>query len=302
MEKQSKTEGNNTKWKILIDGDKKYIEDLIGVFKTLKFEPKIYEEEGNFYLEDKIFDDTDNAQRIVSIANTFLTIAPAIPHFKSERAIEPPKVVVISYEDGNFKYVYGREGQLLCKAPIGDIVLEIQDMVHGSVIESLDFIQTSKDGQIVGGLNTIESIRNYLKTHSDSESLKNVAEYLKPFLENLVKYSNDYSDDKMTEEISEVLRSLEAKTKTLNWVNLYKIYELIERAVGNENKLKEKNWISEEQIDSFCATNNYFYRHSIFKVFEKTPKKRKMELYEAEEMISQLLSKYIEEKVKGGKP
>ena len=295
-------------WKIQIDGDKKYIDDLIEVFQTLSFEPFICKEGENIYLEWKMFDDITDAKEISSKAKTFLTLMPVVFHFKSERAIELLKVLKISYKDEKGEKVYDSEGNLESSIEISEDGKRSIRMYVGSgtfkITGNAVYLATSKDGQILGGLTTIESIKDYLKANSDSESLKNVVEYLKPFLKNLVKYSNNFSNEKITEEILTVLSNIETKTTTLKWVNLYKIYELIEKAVGNEKKLKDKNWVNKEQIDSFNSTNNYYHRHSVFRVFYKKPKDREMDLQEAEEIISTLLSKYIEEKVQnqGGLP
>jgi hypothetical protein len=308
MEKQSKTESNNTKWKIQIDGDKRYIDDLFSVFKTLNFEASIYREGENIYLESKMFDNITDAKEIAPKAKTFLTLISTLPHFKSERAIEPLKVLKIFYKDRNVEKVYDPEGNPESSVEISKDGKRSIRMYVGlgtfKITGNAVYLATSKDGQILGGLTTIESIKNYLKTNNESESLKNLAGYLKPFLENLVKYSNNFSNEKITEEILTVLSNIETKTTTFKWVNLYKIYELIEKAVGNEKKLKDKNWVNKEQINSFNSTNNYYHRHSVFRVFYKKPKDREMDLQEAEEMISQLLLKYIEEKVQnqGGLP
>ena len=306
MEKQSKTESNNTKWKILIDGDKKYIDDLIEGFKTLKFEPKIYEEEGNFYLEGKIFDDTDNAQRIASIANTFLTIAPAIPHFKSERAIEQLKVLKISYKDEKEERVYDSEGNPESSVEISEDGKRSIRMYVGSgtfkITGNAVYLATSKDRQILGGLTTIESIiRHLLKAKNDSESLKNVAEYLKPFLENLTNFSFKFPDETPTKDIVEAEFKYGKDFELAKWTALRKIYEAIREDLGLDFI---KNYLGAQLADDFYYTTCYYYIHTetgnIKEEYEKPS--RKMPLSEAEELISKLLSKYIEEKVKGGEP
>jgi len=55
-------------------------------------------------------------------------------------------------------------------------------------------------------------------------------------------------------------------------------------------------------VDLFAWVANYYYRHSIFRVFKKGElPPRIMPLSEAEDLISTLLSKYIEEKARGEK-
>jgi hypothetical protein len=312
MEKQSKTEGNNTKWKVQIDGDKKYIDDLILVIETLNFEPFIYKEGENTCLESKIFDNIENPKDLSEKAKTFLTLISTLPHLKPDRDVEPLKIsgIIEISDDGKEEKHYDSNGNLESSNKTlddGKKEIRVVDSVFTKNNVSLQYKVISKDGRILYGLNTIESVKSHLlKIKNDSEALNKTVEYLKPFFEDLVKYSNDFSRDKMTEEISTVLSNpeTEIKTETLKWVNLYKIYELIEGATGGERKLKDKKWVSGEQIDSFKSTSNYYNRHSKFKIFKPKPKERKMELSEAEQLLSQLLSKYIEEKAKpqGGEP
>ncbi|MCX8095769.1 MAG: hypothetical protein N3D74_06250 [Caldisericia bacterium] len=66
-------ESNNIKWKIYIDGDKNYIEDLIFVLKNLNFNEIIYKEGEEYLLDSKIFKEIDDAKKLSEKVKTFLT-------------------------------------------------------------------------------------------------------------------------------------------------------------------------------------------------------------------------------------
>lgn len=301
MEKQSKTESNNTKWKVQIDGDKKYIDDLLLVFETLNFEPSIYKEGEDVYLESKVFDNIVDAKEISSKVKTLLTLLPVVPNFRTERTIESLKIVKIFHEDGGTKEVYDAEGNFLCKSDSKETILQIDPMKHSSHIGSVDLIQISEDGKFLGGLTTIESIKNYIENNrSNSDAMQKLKDYLKPLFENIVKYSENCSQEGAAEEMLTILTNFSSDLTTLKWIFLYRIYEIIEKEVDGKSKLKSKNWIEPNQVELFAAVANYYYRHSKFRVFKKDkPPSRKMSLSEAEELISTLLLKYIEEKVNG---
>ena len=294
-------------WKIQIDGDKKYIDDLIEVFQTLSFEPFICKEGENIYLEWKMFDDITDAKEISSKAKTFLTLMPVIFHFKSERAIELLKVLKISYKDEKGEKVYDSEGKLESSIEISDdgkksVLLHVNSVNINISVKSVVLTTTSKDGQILGGLTTIESIiRHLLKAKNDSESLKNVAEYLKPFLENLTNFSFKFPDETPTKDIVEAEFKYGKDFELAKWTALRKIYEAIREDLGLDFI---KNYLGAQLADDFYYTTCYYYIHTetgnIKEEYEKPS--RKMPLSEAEELISKLLSKYIEEKVKGGEP
>ncbi|MGC8691320.1 MAG: hypothetical protein ACP5SP_07795 [Caldisericum sp.] len=293
-------------WKIQIEGDEMYLEDLYNAFSTLHFDPKIYKDGENYYLEGSVFENLSDPKKVSSSVKTFLTFLPVVFNFKTERAIELLKVVAISYEDGKFKYVYDSEGNFSCRAPVGDIVLEIQNVVHDSAVGSLDLTQTSKDGQILGGLSTIESIISYLKTHSDSESLKNVAEYLKPSLENLLTFSFKFSDETPTKDIIEAESKYGKDIELAKWTTIRKIYETIR----DDNYFRSTTYrtglsfiediIGEETADNlyFTACNIQIHSTTTIKAKNYKKPKRIIAIFEAEKLISTLLSKYIEEKAK----
>jgi len=112
------------RWKIQIEGDKKYFEDLCNVFNTLNFDPKIYKDDENYYLEGSIFEKSSDEKEISAITTTFLDLVPVIFNFKIERVIEPFKVIVIFDGERGFKYVFDPKKDFFHKVPIEDAVLK----------------------------------------------------------------------------------------------------------------------------------------------------------------------------------
>jgi hypothetical protein len=297
-------------WKIQIDGDKKYIDDLIEVFQTLSFEPFICKEGENIYLEWKMFDDITDAKEISSKAKTFLTLMPVVFHFKSERAIELLKVLKISYKDEKGEKVYDSEGNLESSIEISDdrkrkYILVADSAKFETSVKSVNLILTSKDGRIIIGLTTIESIKDYLKTNNDSESLKNLAEYLKPFLEILTNFSFKFSDKTPTKDIVEAEFKYGSDLELAKWTALRKIYG----AIRDDLKIDFiENYLGKQLADDFYFTASNYHIHTKTEKENKNKKKKSnepsriMPLSEAEEFISTLLSKYIEEKARNNKP
>jgi hypothetical protein len=304
------------RWKIQIEGDKKYLENLSNIFSALNFDPKIDKAGENYYLEGSIFEKLRDEKDVSATATTFLALVPVVLNFKTERAIEKLKVVGISYEEEDFKYVFDPKTNLSHKETIGDIVLKPQDMVHSSRLisdsatgsESIQITQYDNKGEIIGGLNTIEEIDNYIKTNSNSESLENIAKYLKPSLEKLFGFSSKFPNETPTKDIVKAELEYGTNIELAKWVTLRKIYETIKDDKYFENT-KFTNGINfiydaigKESAGNFYRTASNKQVHS-----ETTTAKREykqpnheMPLSEAEELISTLLSKYIEEKVKGG--
>jgi len=299
MEKQSKTE-----WKILIEGDKKYIDDLLSVFETLNFEPSIYKEGEYVYLESKVFDNIVDVKKILSMTKTLLALISST-NFKTERYGETLRVLKILYEDENNKEEFDPNGNLTSsfKKPSGKANTLANPCLGDSAIgnESVSVSKYDNKGKIVGGLTTIESIKDYIENNrSNSDAMQKLKDYLKPLFENIVKYSENCSQEGAAEEMLTILTNFSSDLTTLKWIFLYRIYEIIEKEVDGKSKLKSKNWIEPNQVELFAAVANYYYRHSKSRVFEKDkPPSRKMSLSEAEELISTLLSKYIEEKARG---
>lgn len=98
------------------------------------------------------------------------------------------------------------------------------------------------------------------------------------------------------ENVREVLRFF---TKDLNWINLYKIWEVIKEEQGD--KVFKKGWASEKKVDLFTRTANSKgaigneARHALKKF---RPPKKSMKLPEAESLIRTITNKWLSEKVK----
>ena len=307
MEKQSKTESNNTKWKIQIEGDKEYIEDLIEGFKTLKMEDIIFKENENFFFNANLFQESTSINEIIEKTNTFLTIIKSVPPLnpiKDYRIIKIVNVEEIS-DDGNTVKTYDEEGNLKEITHANDkreIYLKIDDIIISQRIDSVNL-----NGEI--------SLCNYDMETIRKQKLNEIEiNYLKKKIEEFIKLSKTYFGDKEIKEVVNIESKFGTDLETLKWVLLYRIYETIRRGMGGKENLQKREWFPEKQFDDFVENANYYYRHSELRVFgeKKFPKKqkskksskkeikipsRKMELSEAERFISTLLSKYIEEKV-----
>jgi hypothetical protein len=312
------------RWKIQIEGDKKYLGDLSNIFNVLNFEPKIYKDAGNYYLESSIFESLGDAKEVSSKAKTLLTLI-STTNFKPERNGETLKILKILYEDENKKEEFDPDGNLisrLIKPKEGELpkyeyfsrgkikfsgranTLATSNLVDSAVgNESIRILKYDDKGKIIGGLTTIEEINNYIKDNqNNSDAIQKLKDYLKPPFENIVKYSENFSGERSAKEILTILTNLSSDLTTLKWIFLYRIYEIIEKKVGGKKKLKSKNWIAPNQVDLFAWVANYHYRHSKHRVFKQgEPPPRIMPLSEAEDLISTLLSKYIEEKARGKK-
>lgn len=290
------------KWKVQIIGDEKYLEDLKNILDILNFDLKIYKNEENYYFEGSIFENINDEKEISDIAKTFLIYIFNLPHFKTEKNIEAPgikniietivteegvKIRTYDLEEGGYSEdLTTKDGKIIS-------TINVHNLSQKQTIEEINIYNPQK--MDYSQLKTIEQINSYIQDNKNNEGLIN---YLSEYLEKLLIFLKNFSRENINVEILEVLSNLETKINTTTWFNLYKIYELIEKVVGGEKELKAKNWVSPAQIKSFISTSNYFYRHSILKVFNKSPTNRKMGLKEAREIISTLLSKYIEEKIK----
>ncbi len=318
MEKQSKTEGNNTKWKIQIEGDKKYFEDLGDLFSTLNFDPKIYKDGEKYYLEGSIFENTNDAKEISEIAKNFLTFMFHLPHFKTERNIESPRIKniieTVITEEGTRIRTYDPEGEgyseeLITKDGKKNYTLHVNNITMKTSVQSVN-LYTSKDLRDFGKFTTIERLNWLIENNKDNkELLKELSEYLSSYLENLLKFSTSLNlpeDEKRKGKILSFFSNLEllnskSSIETLKWVFSYKIYEAIWKGF-EEKEEKPKQWVGEDKIKRFKCTAD-LYRHAESENCKNLISNLgEMPLSEAEQVISQLLSKYIEEKVKGGEP
>jgi hypothetical protein len=305
------------RWKIQIEGDEKYLEDLSNIFSALNFDPKIDKAGENYYLEGSIFESSGDAKEVLSKAKTLLTLI-STTNFKPERNGETSKISRILYEDKNKKEEFDPDGNFISKQKISLGVINYEYKGSGKIKfsgrantlatsnlvdsavgnESIRILKYDDKGKIIGGLTTIEEINNYIKDNqNNSDAMQKLKDYLKPPFENIVKYSENFSGERSAKEMLTILTNLSSDLTTLKWIFLYRIYEIIEKKVGGKKKLKSKNWITPNQVDLFAWVANYYYRHSIFRVFKKgEPPPRTMPLSEAEGLISTLLSKYIESK------
>lgn len=83
-----------------------------------------------------------------------------------------------------------------------------------------------------------------------------------------------------------------------NWINLYKVYEIVNKDAGKKNKIDRiEQWITKDKIRQFKHTANSKSaigddaRHG---VDHNDPPKEPMSLYEADALIMTLLQKWLE--------
>jgi len=316
------------RWKIQIEGDKKYLEDLCNVFIALNFDPKIYKDGENYYLEGSIFESLEDAKEVSSKAKTLLALI-LTTNFKPERIREPFKISKIFYEDKNKRVEFDQYGNLISEQKIllgvindeyngsGKIkfsgranTLATYNLVDSAIgNESIRILKYDNKGKIIGGLTTIEEINYYIKANNNSESLENIAEYLKPLLEQIVSFSSKFSNETPTKDIVRAGSEYGATIELANWVSLRKIYETIRDDKFFENtKFKDGinfiyDVIGKESADNFYYTASKKHIHSETTVIKNKDEKpiREIPLSEAEDLISTLIFKYIEEKTKGKK-
>jgi len=293
-------------WKIQIDGDKKYIDDLIDVFKALNLGPLIYREGDSIYLGRKMFDSITDAKDISSIAKTLLTLISIASPLKRIGYVEPLKISKFFYKDKNIEKVFDSEGNIeeeISEDGKKETFLRVQSMSHTVVQANLTLI--GEEGTISYNFNTIESIKDYLKTHSDPENLKNVADYLKPPIETLLNFSHKSSSETPTKDIVEAESKYGEDIELAKWTALRKIYETIrdDKYFKNTNFKSGfsfiKHTIGEGTADDLYSTVcNQLHTETTTEERNYKKPKRIVPLSEAEELISTLLSKYIEEKAK----
>ena len=107
------------RWKIQIEGDKKYLEDLCNVLNTLNFDPKIYKDGKNYYLEGSIFEKSSDVKEISEKAKTFITLLTYVPNFKSrvisEAVIVKNIIETIEVTEGYKIITYSPDGEISSK-------------------------------------------------------------------------------------------------------------------------------------------------------------------------------------------
>lgn len=99
------------------------------------------------------------------------------------------------------------------------------------------------------------------------------------------------------EKVAKVLRLFGNRTN--DWVNLYRIYEIIKNDVGGKHKIVEKGWATKKAIKRFTQTANSVgavgdeSRHGV----EKTePPEDPMRPHEAESFIEAIIHNWIKSK------
>jgi len=296
-------------WKIKLSGDKKYLEDLASVLETLNFvDPRIRKEKEReseeFFLEGTIFESSADAKEVSEKAKTFLTLVSVVPHFKTQRVIETPKIagIIETLSEANkkniYENIYDSEGNYKFTKDDDGITLDVDDVTHCTHIGNVD-LTVFGDGKILAGLNTIESVRDFLSERSSN--IEQVAEYLKSFFENIVSYSNNFSSQTTTTDIVNTESKYGEDFELAKWSAMRNIFESISNDLGGRKEIYKM--IGEDFAENFYRTACYYYTHPKNKPKNKDsnknrPPKRKMPLSEAEEVISTLVSKYIGRKVK----
>jgi hypothetical protein len=305
------------RWKIQIEGDKKYLEDLAFVLSTLNIEPKIYTEGEEYYLEGSIFESSSDAKEILEIAKTILTLMFHLPHFKTERRAELPRIKniieTVVVEEGVRIRTYdpeveGYSEKLITKDGKEHCTLKINKMTHQTSVQSPN-LYASEDLTDFRKFDTLEKLSWLIENNKNNkELLKKLSKYLSSNLESLLKFSTSSNQPEIEKSKGEIVSFLsdlellnsETNIETLKWVILYKVFE----ALGGKNNWKDR--CDKDTLDKFTCTAQ-LRRHSENKKEYKNCENKinelgEMPLSEAEEFISTLISKYIDEKVKGGEP
>jgi predicted nucleic acid-binding protein len=305
------------RWKIQIDGDKQYLEELNYLLSFLNFDPKICKEGEEYFLEGSIFENPRDANEISDIAKTLLTFMFHMLHFKTGRNVEAPRIKniieTVVVEEGVRIRTYdpeveGYSEKLITKDGKEHYTLNIQDMLHKQTAQSPN-LYTSEDLTDFRKFDTLEKLSCLIENNKNNkELLKKLSKYLSSNLESLLKFvttSNSLEDEKRKSALVSFLSdfdSLNSETniETLKWVILYKVFE----ALGGKNNWKDR--CDKDTLDKFTCTAQ-LRRHSENKKEYKNCENKinelgEIPLSEAEEFISTLISKYIDEKVKGGEP
>ena len=290
-------------WKVKIEGDKQYIDDLRFVFENLHFGIKIHKEEEEYSLEGTIFDNAKEATEVSKQTKTFLTLIQTALHFKSKRAIESVKVVEIYKilsDDGKEMEIYDADGKFKFKKSSkndnsNDAISHINDVTIPQSISNEELI-VYNGKTIKSGLDFIESIKEQIQKAKSESEIKEVENYLTPFLENITDYSKKFADETTTKDIITAHSEYETNLELSKWAAMRNIYESIRNSLGGKEKIYEM--LGEDNADNFYNTTCYYHLHPENKDPNKYDKpKREISLAEAEEIISTLISKYIEEKV-----
>lgn len=113
------------------------------------------------------------------------------------------------------------------------------------------------------------------------------------FVQESIKFKNWMTLQKQSDKVVKVLHILNSYEH--NWVNLYKVYEIIEGEVGS--KITKDGWASKEKIKSFTRTTQSpgaigdDARHGIDRC---DPPKNPMSLPEAQSLIISIVRKWLD--------
>ena len=276
------------KWKIKITGDEKYLEALRSIFNKSAIH-LILRDESGYYLNPDLLNSFREAKEISEFSETLLTFISFTPPQKTQRDVEVLKISSIkkNNDDGSYE-MYRANGDLDTSGDERNCKIEIP-----KVDVSLNALTPSTNYN--GCLLDIHDIEN-LKDLLDKEDGQKIMEDLDKHIDNLINYSEYTLGDSTKREIVSILTSLGKDLELAKWTAMRKMYESIRNDIGEE---AVKRMIGEQLANDFYYTASYYHMHPANKGPEryKTPN-RKIPLDEGEEIISKLVSAYIEYKVK----
>lgn len=61
---------------------------------------------------------------------------------------------------------------------------------------------------------------------------------------------------KLADESVHVAKALRLQCQDMDWVNLYRLLEVVREDVGGEDQIEDNGWAKEDEIESFTATAN----------------------------------------------
>jgi len=99
-------------------------------------------------------------------------------------------------------------------------------------------------------------------------------------------------------DVAEVLEILGKANPAPDWVELYKVFEIVRDSVGGLKPLERQGWVTAAALDAFTASANRpdisgaQARHA--RTSPKPPRKRTMTLIEARQMIGVLVTAWLD--------
>ena len=276
------------KWKVQITGDEKYLEALRSIFNKSAIH-LILRDESGYYLNPDLLNSFREAKEISEFSETLLTFISFTPPQKTQRDVEVLKISSIkkNNDDGSYE-MYRANGDLDTSGDERNCKIEIP-----KVDVSLNALTPSTNYN--GCLLDIHDIEN-LKDLLDKEDGQKIMEDLDKHIDNLINYSEYTLGDSTKREIVSILTSLGKDLELAKWTAMRKMYESIRNDIGEE---AVKRMIGEQLANDFYYTASYYHMHPANKGPERHKKpNRKIPLDEGEEIISKLVSAYIEYKVK----